>query len=112
MEKVRLQQLEEQRIEERTRQLERDVKRKTEELANTTLLLAKKNETLLQLREELAKLYKRDHSGQPPRNLLHVIDRDLNSEAHWEIFEAHFNEVHADFLQQLRRCILTYWPAT
>ncbi len=79
------------------------MKRKSRELANTTLTLAKKNEMLLDLKEELSRLGQR---GTPPADshrLLHLIDRNLNSEEDWAIFESHFNEVHEAFLKRIRK---------
>ena len=98
---IRQRELDQQRIAARNEELERDVKRKSEELANTTLTLAKKNEMLLELKEELAKFSKQG-AVREPHKLLHLIDRNLNNEEDWAIFESHFNEVHAAFLQQLR----------
>ena len=101
LEVVRQRELHQQRIAARNEELERDVKRKGQELANSTLALAKKNEMLLELKDELAKLSKQDNI-KSPHKLLHLIDRNLNNEKDWAIFESHFNEVHAEFLQQLR----------
>ena len=93
MEVVRLRELNRQRIEADNARLEEENQRKSRELANTTLTLAKKNEMLLGLKEEL--------SDNSPK-LLHLIDRNLNNEEDWAIFESHFNEVHEAFLNRLK----------
>lgn len=103
LEVVRQRELQRQRILGRNRELSADVRRKSEELANTTLALAKKNEMLLALKEELAK-GKRNPSGSiDHRKVDKLIDRNLNNEEDWVIFESHFNEVHEAFLKRLRK---------
>ncbi|WP_116108559.1 triple tyrosine motif-containing protein [Lewinella sp. IMCC34191] len=103
LEAIRSRQLQRQRIEARNEQLEAENKRKSRELANTTLTLAKKNEMLLDLKEELSKT---PSASGPPKNqqkLLLLIDRNLNNEEDWAIFESHFNEVHEAYLKRLRQ---------
>ncbi|MBB4079551.1 DNA-binding CsgD family transcriptional regulator [Lewinella aquimaris] len=102
LEAIRLRQLQRQRIEARNQQLEEENHRKSRELANTTLTLAKKNEMLLDLKEELAQSGKKDQA-RDAQKLLHLIDRNLNHEEDWAIFESHFNEVHEAFLKRLRQ---------
>lgn len=101
LETVRQRQLQRQRIEARNKQLEEENQRKSRELANTTLTLAKKNEMLLDLKEELSRSSK-GGTTKSPQKLLHLIDRNLNNEEDWKIFESHFNEVHEAFLKRLR----------
>lgn len=94
--------LQRQRILARNRQLQADNLRKSEELANSTLNLAKKNEMLLGLKEELKTTSRRQgETGHNYQRLLHLIDRQLGDEEDWAIFESHFNEVHAAFLKRL-----------
>ncbi len=103
LEALRQRQLQRQRIEARNEQLEADVKRKSRELADTTLTLAIKNEMLLELKEELARLSDR---GTPPAaspKLLRLIDRNLNKEEDWAIITSHFNKVHEAFLKRIRK---------
>ena len=95
LETIRQRQLQRQRIEARNKTLETENRRKSRELANTTLALAKKNEMLLDLKEELGKT-------AASNRLRHLIDRNLDNEEDWAIFESHFNEVHEEFLQRLR----------
>jgi hypothetical protein len=103
LEVVRQRELQRERIVARNRELKADVNQKSKELANTTLTLAKKNEMLLALKEELAK-GKRTPSGTiDHRKIDKLIDRNLNNKEDWSIFESHFNEVHEAFLKRLRR---------
>ncbi|MFK8162443.1 MAG: two-component regulator propeller domain-containing protein [Lewinella sp.] len=102
LEIVRQRELQRERIVARNRELSTDVKRKSKELANTTLTLAKKNEMLLALKEELAKGRNNSSAGIDHRKVSKLIDRNLNNKEDWAIFESHFNEVHEAFLKRLR----------
>ncbi len=103
LEVVRKRELQRERILARNRELRTDVKRKSKELANTTLTLAKKNEMLLALKEELAKGHNNPSGGIDHRKVGKLIDRNLNNKEDWAIFESHFNEVHEAFLKRLRK---------
>lgn len=103
LEVIRQRQLQRERIVTRNRELSADVRRKSEELANTTLSLAKKNEILLTLREEIDKSRRQPDRPVDHRKVQHLIDRNLNNEEDWAIFESHFNEVHEAFLKRLRK---------
>ena len=92
---VRERQLQRERMAARNRELEENVEAKNRELANTTLNLARKNEMLLRLREELDR-------GRPQK-VRHLIDRHLDPSADWNIFENHFNAVHEAYLNRLRQ---------
>ncbi len=94
LEVLRVRQLQRQEIEARNQQLEEDIGRKNKELANTTLALARKNEMLLEIRKQADR-------GRTDK-LLHLIDRNLDHEADWALFEDHFNAVHDAFLRRLR----------
>lgn len=95
LELVRRRQLQQQEIQARNRELEEKITAKNRELANSTLTLARKNEMLLQLRDELEK-------GRTDK-VHHLIQRNLNNEEDWALFETHFNEVHDAFLRRLRQ---------
>jgi DNA-binding CsgD family transcriptional regulator len=102
LEVVRQRELQRERTLARNRELQEDIKRKSKELANTTLTLAKKNELLLTLKEELDKGRKRSDGQIDLRKAERLIERNLDNEADWAIFESHFNEVHEAFLKRLR----------
>lgn len=102
LEVVRRRELQRERTLARNRELREDIKRKSKELANTTLTLAKKNELLLALKEELDKGRKRSDGQIDLRKAERLIERNLDNEADWAIFESHFNEVHEAFLKRLR----------
>ncbi|MFN0049471.1 MAG: hypothetical protein ACKVOU_10140, partial [Cytophagales bacterium] len=88
----------------KSNQLEQDLIRKSEEIANTTMVLIKKSELLVEIREEVVNL-KAEQNGQPTskiyNNILHLIDSNITNENDWHIFEDNFNKVHEDFFMKL-----------
>jgi DNA-binding CsgD family transcriptional regulator len=75
------------------------------ELANQTMDLIRKNKFLLNIKEEMLKLKRpindsilNDRIG----SLIVKIDKDLDHNKQWEVFETAFDEVHEDFLNRLK----------
>ncbi len=88
----------------RNAQLEQDVVRKSEELANSTMTLIKKNELLHQIRQEVLALKSDTGNRSNPysyRQILQLIESNMSSEHDWQVFESNFNRVHEEFLQKL-----------
>lgn len=90
----------------RNEQLEKDLMRKSEELANSTMVLIKKNELLGEIKKETTNLPKQirnstlqEHSVY--KKILHLVDSNISTEQDWLIFEANFKEVHEEFLEKL-----------
>ncbi|MCB0632952.1 MAG: two-component regulator propeller domain-containing protein [Saprospiraceae bacterium] len=90
-------QLQEERIRSRNEKLQADVLRKSQELANSTFNLVRKNEILIQLKEALDHNPRADH-----RQLIRLIDRHLTDEEDWQMFETNFNQVHEVFFKKLK----------
>ncbi len=85
-------------------QLERGLIQKSEELANSTMLLIRKNELLIQLKSELNRM--KDQSGYRSategfQRIGSLIDTNISTEQDWKLFEANFNKVHEQFLKHL-----------
>lgn len=94
-----------QLMRERNAQLEKDVQFKSRELANSTMGLIRKNETLLELKEQLETLYKTagPHLPKGPyQKLRRRIDRSLTNEEDWQVFETNFSQVHEAFFHKLK----------
>ncbi|MDA3905513.1 MAG: LuxR C-terminal-related transcriptional regulator [Bacteroidales bacterium] len=82
--------------------LRNDIKLKSKQLANTAMALVKKNETLLQLKNDLL-LDKDDFKNQYSfKKLIRQIDYSIEHEDQWDIFESNFNQVHEEFFNQLK----------
>lgn len=75
------------------------------ELANQTFHLIEKNKFLTDIKEEFQKISKQIKESEIRSKLNTIIlriDKDINNEKQWEIFESVFDEVHEDFLKRLK----------
>ena len=98
-------QLEKQRIKSANERLHADILNKTKELANSTINLARKNEILLQIKEELKLLQKKQATqnlSNAYQRLFNIIDRNLTSEQDHELFKKNFNQIHDSFFKKLK----------
>lgn len=97
LQKEKEKELESERIKSRNVQLESEVIYKNKMLANSTMTLVQKNKMLINLKDFISK---GEESSR--QKLLHLIDKNINSDHDWEIFETTFAEVHQGFLQKLK----------
>ncbi|WBL24983.1 helix-turn-helix and ligand-binding sensor domain-containing protein [Zunongwangia sp. HGR-M22] len=81
-----------------------DMKRK--ELANTTMIAAKKNEVLMEIQGELNK-DKSKMNEYRLKNIMTKINAAIKNKDEWQVFETNFNEIHEDFFKD----ILEVYPA-
>jgi len=90
----------------RNDKLRDEVNFKNRELASSTMNIIHKNEVLSYALGELKKALKKI---QDPTALVQVkklaktVEKEFNSEEDWEQFELHFDQVHANYLQKLRK---------
>ncbi|WP_255068230.1 triple tyrosine motif-containing protein [Lacihabitans sp. LS3-19] len=82
----------------RNEQLEKDIIRKSEELANSTMVLIKKNELLSQIKEEVT-----DKVKEKSDSILRLIEKNISTNSDWKVFESNFNQVHESFLKKLQQ---------
>ncbi len=78
---------------------------KEKELANSTVHIIQKNEFLSDIKEQLKKIVKiqeKNELEKKVRLLIKKIDRDIDTENNWEVFETHFGQVHEAFFQSLK----------
>jgi len=91
-------------IEMKQEYLQKELKNKSKELVNYTILLDKRNESLNRLRSLLSK--EMDAPGTLDQklklNLIHIIDQNLSNRNDWQIFKSHFDAANTDFLEKLR----------
>ncbi|MCM4157206.1 LuxR C-terminal-related transcriptional regulator [Gramella sp. AN32] len=92
--KERLEKLEKERL-----MHEIDVKRK--ELANTTMMAAKKNEVLMEIHNELNKDKVKFSNQFRLKHIMTKINRAVKNKDEWKVFETNFNEVHEDFFKAI-----------
>lgn len=91
---------------DRMAQIEKDelakgLKLKQKELASTTMLLAKKNELILELKNILE--VNKDKFSSPTRykSIIRQLDDSVDADTDWQNFEMSFKEVHEDFFENL-----------
>ena len=92
--------------EERLNQLEKDrlmneITLKRKELANTTMVAAKKNEVLMEIQGELNKDKNKFSNQFRLKHIMNKINRAIKNKDEWQVFETNFNEVHEDFFKDL-----------
>ena len=83
-------------------QLEQSVKRSKKELANYSLNIAKKNELLSTIKAELI-LANRENPNLHLTKVLKNINASLTQSETWDLFETRFNQVHSEFLEQVKQ---------
>ncbi|GAA4315237.1 triple tyrosine motif-containing protein [Pontixanthobacter gangjinensis] len=87
------------RIEKERLMNEIDLKRK--ELANTTMMAAKKNEVLMEIQGELNKDKNKFSNQFRLKHIMTKINNAVKNKDEWKLFETNFNEVHEDFFKDL-----------
>lgn len=79
---------------------------KDKELANTTMQIIQKSKSLTEIKNDLKKIKKEVNGtlvATKVNSIIKKIDRNIDSEKQWEVFEGHFENVHEEFLSRLKR---------
>ncbi|MCU4173907.1 LuxR C-terminal-related transcriptional regulator [Carboxylicivirga sp. N1Y90] len=95
---------EKEMIRMRNEKLRNEMVHKEKELANSTMSIIKKNEFLTSIKGQLKKLKQIEDKTEltnKVQSLIRKIDKDIDSESYWEIFELHLDQVHESFLLRL-----------
>lgn len=85
--------------------LESELRHKNKELATSTILILNKNEFISHLKDTLKGVSRKSSQEEVTRELTRVvtdIEGNLSSDADWEHFQVHFDNVHGDFSRRLR----------
>ena len=85
--------------------LQSEVVTKTMELAKNTMAMIRKNELLIDIREELASQKEQLGTRYPDKfhsRITKLIENGLNSEHDWEMFEHLFDQAHENFFRRLK----------
>ena len=91
-------------IQLRNEQLEKSIISKSEELANSTMAVIKKNELLLTIKKGLSKIKSEPETRSSATHfnqVLHLVDSNISTEQDWQVFENNFNQVHEEFIKKL-----------
>ncbi len=78
---------------------------KEKELANSTVNLIQKNDFLNDLKIQLKRITRitdKTELDAKIRFLIKKIDRDIDNENNWNVFEMHFDQVHETFFNKLK----------
>ncbi len=95
--------LESERIKAKSEKLERELLFKSKMLANSTMALVQKNNMLNDLKSLITKESRNNPNALPSKQkVFKLINKNLNHDEDWEIFERNFAEVHHDFLDKLK----------
>ncbi|MBE0639017.1 MAG: hypothetical protein IH598_10900 [Bacteroidales bacterium] len=85
--------------------LQAEVSLKNLQLAKNTMAIIRKNEALIEIKDELEK--QKDELGYrlPAKyyeNMHHLIERNISQDHDWQIFEQLFDQAHENFFQRLK----------
>lgn len=81
-------------------QLKAENKRKSKELAASTMNLVRKNELLSRIKGHIMENFEKRESKMP---LINIIDKSLNKNDDWEMFKEAFNNADQKFLKKLKK---------
>lgn len=90
----------------RNEKLREEMIQKDKELANNTMQMIQKSKTLTLIKRDLQKLTKEtkdDMLISRIRMMIKKINRDIDTDKQWEVFESHFESVHEEFLKRLKQ---------
>ncbi|NOU46770.1 MAG: hypothetical protein HOO86_06885 [Bacteroidales bacterium] len=78
---------------------------KNMELAKNTMSIIRKNEALIEVKDEIGKQKEELGYRLPNKyfdNIVRLIDKNITSDHDWEIFESHFDQAHENFFKKLK----------
>ncbi len=82
-------------------QLITEINLKRKELANSTMIAAKKNEVLMEIHGELSKDKTKFSNQYRLKHIMNKINSAVKNDDEWKVFETNFNELHEDFFKDL-----------
>ncbi len=109
-----LQLLAEQKIVKlRNQHLRNELESKSRELANSTMITIRRNETLTEIKDEFEKQKELLGTRFPNKNyekIIKLINRNLTNEEEWKVFENNFDQAHNNFFKRLKRQFPLFTP--
>ncbi|MFP4488533.1 MAG: LuxR C-terminal-related transcriptional regulator, partial [Bacteroidales bacterium] len=96
--------VEKELIRMRNERLRSEMVFKEKELANSTMNILQKNESLRGIKNSMIKIKSLQDITEVKNQiarLVRKIDRDIDSEDYWKVFEVHLEQVHEAFLKRL-----------
>ncbi len=101
----RVRKSEEELMRLKNEKLKNEVEFKNHELASSTMHLVQKGEMLSSLKEELSRIQNIKNYEKMKldiKKVIRKIDQDLRLDENWGNFEHYFDQVHTDFIKNLR----------
>lgn len=89
----------------RNDKLRAEMKQKDKELANNTMQMIQKSKSLSSIKKDLNRLSREindDLITNHINSMVRKINREMDTEQQWEVFEKHFESVHEEFLKRLK----------
>lgn len=86
--------------------LQTQLETKNAELAGNAMSLVQRSELLSRIKEQLLALKNNSETGKESKELkkmISIINKELELNNDWDQFAVHFDEVHANFLTQLKK---------
>jgi DNA-binding CsgD family transcriptional regulator len=110
LEQIKLQQEKLERREQKitalkNEKLEAELRHKSKELASSTMAIIRKNEMLLQIKQEVEIQKKKLGSQYPNKyadHLIRMINENISSDDDWEIFQQNFDVIHENFFRHIK----------
>lgn len=96
--------VEKELIRMRNERLRSEMVFKEKELANSTMSILQKNESLRRIKNSMVKIKALEDMPEIKNQIIRLvrkIDRDIDSEDYWKVFEIHLEQVHETFLKRL-----------
>ncbi|WP_343486705.1 Two component regulator three Y domain-containing protein [Allomuricauda sp. d1] len=90
--------------------LAKEIKQKQNELASTTLNIAKKNEMILELKNMLLMNKDKFSNSQRYRSFMKKLNNSVKDTEDWKRFEVNFKELHEDFFERLLKSYPSLTP--
>ncbi|MBW8243983.1 Two component regulator three Y domain-containing protein [Muricauda oceani] len=91
-------------------ELAKEVKQKQNELASTTLNIARKNEMILELKNMLVMNKDKFSNSQRYRSFIKKLNSSIEDTEDWRRFEVNFKELHEDFFERLLKSYPSLTP--
>lgn len=91
-------------------ELAKEIRLKQNELASTTLNIAKKNEMILEIKNMLLVNKDKFSNSQRYRSFLKKLDSSVADTEDWKRFEVNFKELHDDFFERLLKAYPSLTP--
>ena len=82
-----------------------ELSHKDVELANSTMSIIRKNESLIEIKNEIERQKEQLGTRYPKsmyEKLIGLVDKNLTSEDDWLVFESHFDRAHENFFRRLK----------